>query len=385
MEPGRRQGRRVSSAEHSEIRQWLHAGESYRAVAIRMGCSTRTLQAVVDRYGAGPPRMRQRAARHLTLAEREEISRGLLMQQPVRQIAAALGRAPSTIAREVQANGGRPAYRAYSADHRAACRRRRPKVAKLLRSHRLRAIVSRRLARYWSPQQIARWLRRRYPAIPAMQVSHETIYQSLYVQGRGALRRELTQFLRTQRRRRQPLRRTSGTRGQLPGMVLISARPAEAADRAVPGHWEGDLLMGKGGHSAIGTLVERHSRYVMLFRLPHGRSAEQVREQLAATIRKLPVQLRRSLTWDRGKEMAQHREFTVATGVQVYFCDPHSPWQRGSNENTNGLLRQFFRKGQSLAEVTTAELTKVAALLNGRPRQTLNWMTPSEALAQALR
>jgi transposase, IS30 family len=385
MEPKSRRGKRLSSGELTAIRQRLHAGESYREVAARLGYSTCTLQRVVDRWGAGAPRPPQRGARHLGLAEREEISRGVVRQQSLRQIAAALGRAPSTIARDVRANGGRAAYRAGHAERRAERQRQRPKVAKLLRSRRLHTVVSRRLATYWSPQQIAQWLRRRYPTTPAMQVSHETIYQSLYVQGRGALRRELTQYLRTQRRRRQPRRRTAGGRGQLPGMVLISARPAEAADRAVPGHWEGDLLMGQGGQSAIGTLVERHSRYVLLFRLPHGRSAPQVRQRLAATIRKLPAQLQRSLTWDRGKEMAQHQQFTLATGMQVYFCDPHSPWQRGSNENTNGLLRQFFPKGQSLSAVTPAQLDKVAALLNGRPRQTLNWMTPAEVLAQVLR
>ncbi len=385
MGPGRSRGRRLSIAEQTEIRRGIHSGEPYRVVAARLGCSTRTVQQVVARASAGAPRIRPRAARQLSWAEREEILRGLLAQRSLRQIAAALGRAPSTIAREVSANGGRRAYRAWQADCRAQRSLRRPKVAKLVRCRRLREVVSRRLAERWSPQQIAQWLRSEYPAEPAMQVSHETIYQSLYVQGRGALRRELTRHLRTRRVHRRPRRRTAGQRGQLPDMVLISARPPEVADRAVPGHWEGDLLMGKGGQSAIGTLVERQTRYVMLFPLREGRTAEHVRRHLAAKILELPRQLRRSLTWDRGKEMAEHVQFTVDTGVQVYFCDPHSPWQRGSNENTNGLLRQYFPKGMPLNRVTAAKLDAVAAQLNGRPRQTLNWMSPSQMLAQVLR
>jgi IS30 family transposase len=331
------------------------------------------------------PRMRPRSPRQLSTLEREEISRGLVAQLSVRRIAARLGRAPSTISREVQRNGDRQRYRAYQAERRAERRARRPKVAKLRRCPELRRRVAADLAARWSPQQIAQRLRKDYPERPEMQVSHETIYQSLFVQSRGALRRELTQHLRRRRVLRQPRRRTAGRRGQLPDMVLISARPAEVADRAVPGHWEGDLLMGRGGHSAIGTLVERRTRYVLLFALPHGRTAEHVRQQLAAKILDLPAQLRNSLTWDRGKEMAEHAQFTIETGVQVYFCDPHSPWQRGSNENTNGLLRQYFPKGMVLRDVTAAELDAVATELNGRPRQTLDWMTPSEALAQVLR
>jgi IS30 family transposase len=319
------------------------------------------------------------------LAEREEISRGLLTQQSLRRIAGGLGRAPSTVAREVRANGGRQRYRACTAEARAERRLRRPKAAKLARCPRLRRAVERGLTQDWSPQQIATWLRRTYPDTTAMHVSPETIYQSLYVQGRGALRRELTQHLRRRRTRRRPRRRGTGGQGQLRDMVLISARPAEIADRAVPGHWEGDLLLGKAGQSAIGTLVERHTRYVMLFALPTGRHAAAVRDQLAAKIVELPEHLRRSLTWDQGKEMAEHHRFTIDTGVQVYFCDPHSPWQRGSNENTNGLLRQYFPKGMVLSGLTPAHLDAVAARLNGRPRQTLGWLTPTQALARVLR
>jgi IS30 family transposase len=350
-----------------------------------MGCSTRTLQQVVDRHGGGAPRTRPRSTRHLSLVEREEISRGVSTQHSLRQIAAALGRAPSTIAREVRANGGRPRYRACAAEARAERQLRRPKRAKLVRYPRLRQAVERGLIQDWSPHQIATWLKRSYPDTTAMQVSAETIYQSLYVQGRGALRRELAQHLRRRRTRRRPQRRGTGGQGQLRDMVMISARPAEIADRAVPGHWEGDLLLGKAGQSAIGTLVERQTRYVMLVALPTGRHAAAVRDQLAAKIVELPAHLRRSLTWDQGKEMAEHHRFTVDTGVQVYFCDPHSPWQRGSNENTNGLLRQYFPKGMVLSGLTPAQLDGVADRLNNRPRQTLDWLTPNQALARVLR
>jgi IS30 family transposase len=374
----------LSNGQRAEIRARIHAGEQYRAVAAVMGCDPLTVQQVVGRYGGVAPRMRPRPPLRLASAEREEISRGLLAQRSVRRIAAQLGRAPSTIAREVRANGGRWDYRAWQAERRAERRLHRPKVAKLVRSPQLRQVVEAGLTQSWSPQQIARRLRMDYPDQAEMQVSHETIYQSLFVQGRGALRRELTRYLRTQRTKRRPRQRGVGGPGQLREMVLIRARPAEVADRAVPGHWEGDLLLGKRGLSAIGTLVERQTRFVMLFSLPTGRHAEQVRERLAAKITELPIQLRRSLTWDQGKEMAEHRQFTIDTGVQVYFCDPHSPWQRGANENTNGLLRQYFPKGTVLSGFSAAELDAVAAELNGRPRQTLGWMKPSEAFAQAV-
>jgi IS30 family transposase len=319
----------------------------------------------------------------LSGAEREEISRGLRAGESLRQISVRLGRTASTVSREVAANGGRRRYRAWLAETSAVRRARRPRVAKLARRARLRREVERLLAERWSPQQIAQRLRREHPDDQEMWVSHETIYQSLFVQGRGALRAELTRCLRTGRTRRRSPRRVEGS-GELADMVLISERPAEVEDRAVPGHWEGDLIIGKGNKSAIGTLVERQTRYVLLVALPKGRSAVHVRDALAARILTLPEQLRRSLTWDRGKEMGEHVRFTVDTGVQVYFCDPHSPWQRGSNENTNGLLRQYFPKGTDLSIHDQAHLDAVARELNGRPRQTLGWMKPSEALARVV-
>ena len=252
-----------------------------------------------------------------------------------------------------------------------------------MRSARLRRIVERRLAECWSPQQIAHRLVADHPDDPELRVSHETIYQSLFVQARGALRKELTRFLRTGRTQRRPHHRTAGS-GELVGMVLLSERPAEVEDRAVPGHWEGDLIIGKAGLSAIATLVERQTRYVMLLALPDGRTADHVRVALAQRILTLPAQLRRTLTWDRGKEMAEHVRFTVDTGVEVYFCDPRSPWQRATSENTNGLVRQYFPKGTDLAVHDQARLDAVARELNGRPRQTLGWMKPSEALAAAV-
>jgi IS30 family transposase len=275
-------------------------------------------------------------------------------------------------------------YRASKAQQAAQLRARRPKRAKLAVNARLRTQVEAWLGLRWSPQQIAARLVREYPDEPEMRVSHETIYQSLFVQSRGALRKELTGRLRTGRAIRRPARRSADARGKIPAMVMISARPAEAADRAVPGHWEGDLIMGKDGRSAIGTLVERSTRFVLLLHLPAGHGPEQVRDAMTAKITTLPAALRRSLTWDQGREMIQHRRFTLDTGIQVYFCDPHSPWQRGSNENTNGLLRQFFPKGTDLARHSAPDLEQVEMLMNGRPRQTLGWQTPAEALAKLL-
>jgi IS30 family transposase len=275
-----------------------------------------------------------------------------------------------TAAREVASAGGRNPYRAWRADERARRRARRPKSAKLAASPRLRQELQRLLGLRWSPQQIAARLVIDYPDDPEMRVSHETIYQSLFVQGRGALRKELARCLRTGRAQPRPQRRANGS-GQLLDMVLISQRPAEVEDRAVPGHWEGDLIIGRGSKSAIGTLAERQSRFMMLLDLSKGRLAEQVKDALVLKIRELPEQLRRSLTWDRGKEMAEHVQFTIETDVQVYFCDPRSPWQRATNENSNGLLRQYFPKGTDLSAFDQARLDKVAAELNGRPRQTL--------------
>jgi len=326
-----------------------------------------------------------RSPLRLSLAEREEISRGLAGGESLRAIAVRLGRAPSTISREVTANGGRRRYRACPADRAALRRLRRPKPARLATCARLRHVVESKLELRWSPRQISGWLELEYPSDSEMRVSHETIYVSLYVQSRGALRKELTRYLRsghgTRRRRGHTV---MNGQGQLGGTVNIRERPAEANDRAVPGHWEGDLLMGKRMH-AMATLVERKTRFVMLVSLPDGHRADHVADALAAKITELPEQLRRSLTWDQGKEMADHARFTIDTGVQVYFCDPRSPWQRGSNENTNGLLRQYFPKRSEIAHYSQADLDAVAAELNGRPRQTLGWLTPSQALDAALR
>ena len=375
---------RFSEAERVEVWDRWQAGETTRSIGRRLGRSGASIRAFVESTGGVRPHRRRRSARHLSLLEREEISRGVATGDPLRVIATRLGRAVSTIAREVARNGGRHRYRAHRADRAAWRRARRPKPAKLAEHRELRAVVEEKLADCWSPQQIARWLRRTYPEHQEMQVSHETIYLSLFIQGRGALRRELAQCLRTGRAYRRPKTKRDPTgKGRIVDPVMISERPAEADDRAVPGHWEGDLLMGK-RQTAIGTLVERWSRYVMLFPLPDGNNAGSVRDALAATIQRLPEHLWRSLTWDQGKEMAQHAQFTIDTGVQVYFCDPKSPWQRGSNENTNGLLRQYFPKGTDMSLLTQADLDDAARSLNARPRQTLDWMTPSEKLAEAL-
>jgi IS30 family transposase len=283
----------------------------------------------------------------------------------------------------VSRNGGRLAYRAAEADEAARRRGCRPKASKLTLNPQLRTEVEAGLSLRWSPQQISAFLKVEYAQDPKMQISHETIYVSLFIQSRGALRRELARYLRTRRQVRQPKKRLSSGRGQIVDKVMISERPAEAADRAVPGHWEGDLLLGT-KTNGIGTLVERSTRYAMLFTLPNGFTAERVSEALAKTVMKLPASLRRSLTWDQGPEMADHVRFAVDTGLAVYFCDPRSPWQRGSNENTNGLLRQYFPKGHSLARVTQDELDRVAHQLNGRPRQTLGWRSPTQRLAEFL-
>jgi IS30 family transposase len=319
------------------------------------------------------------------VAEREEISRGIARKESDRQIGRALGRSHTTIAREIRRCGGRYRYRAHFADEEAWQRARRPKLTKLQRCPELWRVVGERLRLDHSPQQIAGWLRLEYPDNEQMRVSHEAIYRSLYVQSRGTLKRELTAHLRTRRQRRQPrgASRHGQGRGRNPDMVMISQRPAEADDRAVPGHWEGDLLMGT-KTNAIAVLVERQTRYCQLVALPDGLRADAVRLALAQSITTLPEQLWRSLTWDQGKEMSQHRQFTVDSNVQVYFCDPQSPWQRGSNENTNGLLRQYFPKGKTVAHLTQRDLDQVAAKLNGRPRETLGFRTPAEKLNELL-
>jgi IS30 family transposase len=324
--------------------------------------------------------------RYLSVAEREEISLGIARMEGVRGIARRLGRSASTVSREIDRNGGRAGYRAHRAEAAARERARRPKVAKLAEAGNveLREQVQARLLDRWSPEQISARLVVEFPDRPQMRVSHETIYQSLYVQSRGALRRELTACLRTGRALRKPRRRAQARRGRVQGIVEISKRPAEADDRAVPGHWEGDLILGKGNKSAIGTLVERTSRFCMLLHLPDSHDATAVRDGMITAIHTLPETLKRSLTWDRGTEMARHTEITLATDLAIYFADPHSPWQRGSNENTNGLLRQYFPKGTDLSTHTTDHLTAVAAKLNDRPRKTLNWLTPKEKLSMLL-
>ena len=376
--------RRFTEAEIWEVWDRRQSGEPTRSIARRLGRNASSIRRLFEDAGGVRPVPRRRAERHLSLREREEISRGVAAGESLRVIASRLGRAASTVSREMARNGGRHRYRAHQADQAAWARARRPKPCKLATNRQLRAAVSEKLEDCWSPEQIAGWLRRAYPANEEMQVSHETIYLSLFIQGRGALRRELSNHLRTRRANRRPqAKQPPSGKGQIVDPVMISERPAEANDRAVPGHWEGDLLMGK-RQTAIGTLVERWSRYVMLFPLTEGHSAEAVRTALAATIQRLPEHLWRSLTWDQGKEMAEHAQFTVDSGVQVYFCDPRSPWQRGSNENTNGLLRQYFPKDTDMSALTQADLDEAARSLNGRPRQTLEWMSPSEKLAETL-
>jgi IS30 family transposase len=375
---------RFSPEEQTEVWERLASGQSMRSIAIGLGRFTSSVRQLVMRTGGvAPPKVESRGSRFLSLAEREEISRGVLTGLSCRVIAAQLHRSASTISREIKRNGSANSYRAHLAERDTAIRARRPKAAKLALNPKLGAIVESKLEERWSPQQISAWLSMTYPDSKEMHVSHETIYMSLFIQGRGGLRRELHKALRTgraQRRRKGP--HPYEGQGHIPAMVLISQRPAEVDDRAIPGHWEGDLILGR-GKSAIGTLVERSTRYVILFPVAKP-SAEIVRAQMTKKIMKLPEQLRKSITWDRGKEMAQHRQFTIDSGIQVYFCDPKSPWQRGSNENTNGLLRQYLPKGTDLTVHTEEELDAIAEELNNRPRQTLNWVTPLEKFAEVV-
>jgi len=374
----------LSIAELNTVwREW-RAGATGLEIGRALEASAGTVRLVIIRRGGVAPEARRRAKHTLTLAEREEISRGIARDEGVRELARRLSRLPSTISREIARNGGRTQYRARTADARAWDRARRPKRCRLAQSARLRAMVTAKLRQQWSPEQIAAWLQHTYPSDATMHVSHETIYRTLFIQARGALKQELTAHLR----RRRSVRRSRGaaqrgaTQGHLVDTISISERPPEVADRAVPGHWEGDLLVGRPG-SQIATLVERHSRFVLLVRLPR-RDSATVGHALARRIQQLPAHLKQSLTWDRGKEMAQHKAFSVATDVQVYFCDPHSPWQRGSNENTNGLLRQYYPKGTDLTNVTQRQLDAVARRLNTRPRETLGWQTPAEVLAASV-
>ncbi len=375
---------RLSGVEREVLWDRWEAGESQRSISRRLGRSPSTVRSQLIASGWNRPvPVREWSSLRLSSGEREEISRGLSRDESLRSIAHRLGRSPSTVSREVKTNGGRGRYRVTKAHRASRTRAKRPKPMKLAECPRLAEAVETRLDLWWSPSQISRWLVRAYPDDEGMRVSHETIYQSLFVQGRGALRKELWRSLRTGRAVRRPQGRPKSTKGQIRDMVMISQRPAEIEDRAVPGHWEGDLIIGT-GKSAIGTLVERQTRYVMLFRVPKGNKAEDVRVALTDTIRKLPEHLWQSLTWDQGREMAQHSKFTVDTGVDVYFCDPQSPWQRGTNENTNGLLRQYFPKGTDLSQHTQDDLDQAAYSLNTRPRQTLGDMTPSEKLAEVL-
>ena len=377
--------RRLSQVDRAEIERRIWAGETFATAAAGVGCSTRSIQRFLALTGGLKRRIKERSPLRFSLADREELSRGLVAGDSLRTIATRLRRAPSTISREVAWSGRRNHYRAWRADAEATRRGQRPKPAKLAVDSRLCREVERGLRALWSPQQIAAQLICDYPDDLKMRVSHETIYKTLFIQARGALRKELTACLRTGRTQRRPHMRTeqSGA-GRLRNMILISDRPPEIEDRAVPGHWEGDLIIGKGGRSAIGTLVERSSRYVMLLHLPHGRTAEDVRAALTRQVSKLPAELRRTLTWDQGKEMADHVRFSTDTKMEVYFCDPHSPWQRGSNENTNGLLRQYFPRKADLSLHSAAHLNAVARQLNNRPRQTLNWMKPSEVFSRTV-
>ncbi len=372
---------RLTSAEEAELWRRHRGGQNLSAIARALGRARSTLQERVKERGGCAPLERARHARVLSLKEREEISRGLSAQCSMRQIAAALGRAASSISREIKRHGGPQEYRALHADQRAWQQARRPKACVLRLRPGLCAVVAAKLQQNWSPRQIAGWLPKEFPHDHSMRVSHETIYRSLFIQARGALKEELLEHLRTRRKMRQGKTAThkGELRGQIVDAISIRERPAEVEDRAVPGHWEGDLLAGS-KNSHIATLVERHSRYVMLVKLP-ARDSHTVVKALSKTIKRLPEDLRRSLTWDRGKELSNHKDFTVATDVQVYFCDPHSPWQRGSNENTNGLLRQYFPKGTDLSAHSQAYLNKVALQLNQRPRETLDFDTPADKLA----
>ncbi|GAA2495066.1 IS30 family transposase [Streptomyces longisporus] len=381
-------------AEYSRLVQQGYSNkEACRLVGIdeRTGRKWRNGRSADGRQKAAPPIGTVvppcGSSRYLREGDRIHIADRLREKATVRAIAAELGRSPSTISREIRRNrhpvGGQ--YRPHAAQARADARRPRPKPGKIGQNPELRDFIQSRLRLRWSPEQICQALRAQFPQRPEMHVAHETVYQALYIQGRGELRRELARALRTGRARRKPRRQAQQRQPRFSApMVMISERPAEAEDRAVPGHWEGDLIIGKDGKSAIGTLVERATRYVMLLHLPGDHGAESVRDALVTTVETLPSHLTRSLTWDQGSEMGAHGAFTVATGIPVYFCDPASPWQRGSNENTNGLLRQYFPKGTDLSVHPREHLDAVAAELNGRPRKTLGWETPAERLHKLL-
>jgi IS30 family transposase len=374
----------LSPEQKRELWSRWKAGESLSEIGRALGKQPGSIHGVVASNGGYVPAVRRRSPRVLTIGEREEISRGLAEGASLRRIAGRLHRAPSSISREVARHGGRHRYRAARAEERAWDRARRPKPCKLAAVPRLRELVAGKLAEEWSPEQISGWLARTFPGEQDLQVSTETIYRSLFVQARGVLRKELTAHLRTRRtmRRSRQATRSGQGRGGIVDAVSIRERPAEASDRAVPGHWEGDLLAGS-ANTHIATLVERQSRYVLLVKVD-GKDTTTVVDALTAQVRTLPAKLQASLTWDRGMELADHRRFTVATDVAVYFCDPRSPWQRGTNENTNGLLRQYFPRQTDLSVHSQADLDTVAARLNTRPRKTLQYETPAARLATAV-
>ncbi len=373
-----RNGRGYSSTEIVELWDRWQRGESQKEIGRAFGKSSSSIHFQLAPYGGIRPAPRRRSRLALTLIEREEISRGIVAEQSIRSIARMLGRSASTVSREVHRNGGYACYRAAAAEQRAWHEARRPKRCKLALNRRLAQAVAAKLRDRWSPEQIAGWLKRVHPGDESNQVSHETIYRSLYVQARGALKKELIQHLRTQRTMRRSRSGNKGGegQGQIKDMISISERPASVEDRAVPGHWEGDLLAGS-KNTHIATLVERHTRYVMLVKV-NGKDTKTVVTALIKQARKLPRELYKSLTWDRGKELSDHQRFTLATDIDVYFCDPQSPWQRGSNENTNGLLRQYFPKGTDLSVHSQRHLNKVARQLNDRPRKTLGFYSPAE-------
>jgi len=371
---------RLTPAEKTEIWRRWKCGQSQHEIGRVFGRPHPTIRKLLLPCGGIAPTARRRSRLALTLAEREDISRGIASDSSIREIARLLKRSASTVSREVARHGSRPAYRAHDADQQAWVAALRPKKCLLAVNRKLRDMVAGKLILDWSPEQISGWLKTRYPNNESMHVSHETIYRSLFIQARGALKKELMNHLRSKRRMRR-WRHSSEhghSRGQIVDAISIRERPAEAEDRAIPGHWEGDLLAG-GKNSYIATLVERHSRFLMLIKVP-SKETEAVVAALSQRVRKLPARLRRSLTWDRGLEMAKHKAFTVATDVQVYFCDPQSPWQRGTNENTNLLLRQYFPRGTDLAPITQAQLDQVELRLNQRPRKTLGFQTPASKL-----
>jgi IS30 family transposase len=374
-----------TAVEKAELWERWKRGSSAAAISRALDRRNKTgVLRIVMLNGGIAPAPRRRALAALRLEEREEISRGIAAGQSIRQIAVGLERAPSTVCREIGRNGGRQRYRANRAERSAWERALRPKPCRLAHHRELRWQVARKLALQWSPEQISGWLKRQFPTDEDMQISHEAIYRSLFVQTRGVLKKELTAHLRTRRRMRLPQRHNvQSGQGRILDMVSIRERPAEAEDRAVPGHWEGDLLTGA-NDTHIATLIERHSRFTMLVKLPR-KDTTTVVAALAKHVRKLPEELRRSLTWDQGKEMHAHKRFTVATNVQVYFCDPRSPWQRGSNENTNGLVRQYLPRGTNFSRISQAYLNAIALRLNQRPRKTLGFETPADKLQTVLR